>query len=435
MTDSSGVTALKTSISHRCYGLVKVSYGLFAVLFIYCFSDPSWFGLPISVIGLPIILLFLVLAHFILLFLESPRGVRLFSPLFFKGAPPVFYRRWMEIYSDDTENDTTAAVAYGLKRVRLDLVDSLELTLWGSLLLKSVSIQGRSSKAEAARVGAYQSQILARFPLGAASQADQKTLVEVLKKLKPDLVVNQRLQKRLDSKIVRGEEMVKTLGAAFLFYVLLDLGFATSSFLEMQKHYFLSQSLLRTEEVLPEIKGDKARRKRAEQEFARAEEMREGRLPISLVQRALFDHGSAACGVWQARGEALFYLDKKDEAIKSLEKAHKLYPRSLKLMIELARWKLENGDTAGCRSVLARAIKDHEEDLLPCLYMIAADKKDNQGALAIRKKCKEYLNGFDENVFGSEPWWPPGGNRFMSERYYRDDLLFLSRVLLDMELD
>lgn len=434
MTDSSGVTVLKTSISHRCYGLVKVSYGLFAVLFIYCFSDPSWFGLPISVIGLPIILLFLGIAHFILIFLESPGGVRLFAPVF-KGVPPVFYRRWMEVYSGDTENDTTAAVVYGLKRVRLDLIDSLELTLWGSLLLKSVSIQGRLSEAETERVGAYQSQILARFPLGAASQADQKVLVELLKKLKPELDVNQRLQKRLDSKIVKGEELVKTLGAAFLFYVLLDLGFATSSFLEMQKHYYLSQSLLRTEEVLPEVKGEKARRERAEQEFDRAEKMLAGRLPISLVQRALFDHGSAACGVWQARGEALFYLGKKAEAIKSLEKAHKLYPRSLKLMIELARWKLETGDTSGCRSVLTKAIEDHGEDLLPCLYMIAADKKENQGADAIRKQCKEYLSGFDENVFGTEPWWPPGGNRFMSERYYRDDLLYLSKALLDMDLD
>ncbi|MEZ4536177.1 MAG: hypothetical protein R3D26_14470 [Cyanobacteriota/Melainabacteria group bacterium] len=29
----------------------------------------------------------------------------------------------------------------------------------------------------------------------------------------------------------------------------------------------------------------------------------------------------------------------------------------------------------------------------------------------------------------------PGGNRFMSERYYRDDLLYLSKALLDMDLD
>lgn len=103
-------------------------------------------------------------------------------------------------------------------------------------------------------------------------------------------------------------------------------------------------------------------------------------------------------------------------------------------MIELSRWNYELGDIEASREVLTKALEEHSEDLLPCLYMIAADKKDLKSDTEIENLCKSYLDKLDENVFGDEPWWPPGGNRFLSERLYRDDVLFLAKQLLDIKI-
>ena len=130
----------------------------------------------------------------------------------------------------------------------------------------------------------------------------------------------------------------------------------------------------------------------------------------------------------------MWQLEKYDEAIKSLEKAHELYPKSLKLMIELSRWKFVRGDIEGSRKVLKAAMEEHDEALLPCLYAITADKKEPKSDTEIENICKSYLEKLDENVFGAEPWWPPGGNRFLSERLYRDDVIFLGKQLLDIEI-
>lgn len=382
-------------------------------------------------IGLPIILFFLLVSHFFLTFLETRLSARIFSFLF-KGRPPVFYRKWVTLVGTDTDSggnnapDRFSALAYGLKRVQLDSVDRIDLTIWGNLILKSSRLQGDIDPEE----GSYEPDVVAKLPLGAASLVVLKEFIEALKQANPDLEMNKRLTRKLESKIVKGEELIKTLGAAFLLVVLLDLGYSTSHFLEMQKHYYLTSSILQKSAVLKNADKELAAR-----EFERGEEMFRQRIPVSLVQRALFDHGSAAGGVWQARAEALWNLEKRREAVEALTKAHELYPKSLKLMVELARWKYRIGDLKGSRDVLEQALEEHTEDMLPCLYMIAADKKDAKSKDVIRDKLKKYLDDFDEKVFGEEPWWPPGGNRFMSERFYRADLIFLSETLLNMDLN
>lgn len=430
---------LKTSLSHKCYGLVKVSYALFAVFFIYCFSEPGWFSVNLTYVGLPIILVFLLIAHLIQVSLESKISCRIFS-FIFKGRPPVFYLNWVKLVDCDTagseeQSQAKPAFVYGLKRIKLDLIDGIDLSIWGNLLIKSSCYQGSVTEEEQSSLGPYEADVIAKVPVGAASLTSLKEFVEAVRDSNPSLNLNKRLSRKLESKIVKGEELIKTLGAAFLLLVLLDLGYSTSHFLEMQKHYYLSSAVHKRADLMKEFGGGGDRKAFSESEFAQGERLFKERFPISLVQRALFDHGSAAGGVWQARAEALWSLGRRKDAIASLAKAHELYPKSLKLMIELARWKVKSGDLQGSRKVLSMAMEEHGEDLLPCLYMIAADKKDTKSGDVTERSCRSYLKVFDENVFGEEPWWPPGGNRFMSERFYREDLLFLSESLLNMDLD
>lgn len=451
--DSGKTNVVRTCLSHRGYSLVKVSYAMFAVLFVYWFSDSGWFDYNLGLIGLPIIVLIIVLAHFILLLLESYLGVKLFSWIL-KGKPPVFYLKWIELHGctfdtdkSDTANDAKQehsgeqdggleqpAFSYGNKRIKLDVIDELELSIWGNLLIKSYANRGELSTKEIGDKRKYEPDILAKLPLSAVNQVSQNEFIELVKATNPELVTNKRLSKRLESKIVKGEEFVKSLGAVFLSFVLLDLGFATGYFLEMQKHFYLSHALLKNDQYYSEIVASDNRRIKAQEEFSQGELMMKNRTSISLVQRALFDHGSAVGGVYQARAEALWEMNKKDEAMESLSKAHELYPKSLKLMIELARWKFETGDMKGSKEILEKAIEEHKEDMLPCLYMIAADKKSLKSDTDIEKLSRTYLEKLDEEVFGEEPWWPPGGNRFLSERLYRDDVIFLARQLLDLKI-
>lgn len=440
---------IRTSLSHRGYSLVKVSYMLFAVFFIYCFSTADWFSIDLSLFGFPIIILIIGISHFILLAFETNPATKFFKFLF-KGRPVGFYRTWVKLHgvacneSENIETETgddsattnggtyriqseNAAFSYGLKKIRLSVVSELELSIWGNLIIKSNYAQGKADHS-------FEPDVVAKLPLGAVNQADQSQFINVIKEASPAVHLNKRLEKRLDSKIVKGEELVKSLGALFLSFVLLDLGYATGYFLEIEKHYYLSQAIVRRSDFKKDVTDESERLKLAKSELDKADKMMDNRLGISIVQRALFDHGSAVGGIMQARAEALWSLGKPKEAIESLEKAHQLYPKSLKLMIELARWKYIQGDLEGCKAILEKAIKEHDEDLLPCLYVIAADKNLNLDSAEIEKKCNQYVLDLDEIVFGEEPSWPPGGNRFLSERIYRDDVVFLAKLLLGVEI-
>lgn len=335
---------IETCLSHRGYSLVKVSYVLFAFIFVYWFSDSSWFDYDLSLIGFPIIVLIMVLSHFILLLMESKYGTSAYGWIL-KGKPLVFYRKWICLHScnlpikSDTNSDTdnnsshsalphdgSAAFSIGKKRISLMAIDELELSIWGNLLVKSKANFGQLTKAEELSAS-YEPDVLAKLPIGAISQAQINAFVSLVKEYSPNVTLNQRLSKKLDSKIVKGEELVKSFGAIFLCFVLLDLGYSTGYFLEMQKHFFLSQAVLVREDIFESIKGQESRKEKALEEFQAGESLMNNRSSISVVQKALFDHGSAVGGVYQARAEALWQFNKYKEAIKSLEIAHKLYPK------------------------------------------------------------------------------------------------------------
>jgi hypothetical protein len=49
---------------------------------------------------------------------------------------------------------------------------------------------------------------------------------------------------------------------------------------------------------------------------------------------------------------------------------------------------------------------------------------------AVPATYEKYLKVLDEEAFGSEPAWPPGGEKPIMEMWKRDDLTFLADRLL-----
>lgn len=326
----------------------------------------------------------------------------------------------------------TPGFRFGLQRIAFEAIDELSLTLWGNLLVKSKAVSGKSFEEHGDRSSQNIIQVVARLPIAAVDQRELKEFATTVIKYRPEVVLNKRFEKRIDSKMVKGEELVRLLGAAFLCFVLLDLGFSTGFYLEMLKHYHLCQLQARAIEN-KSTKNKNADNEsyllKARSEFERADNMRLQPMWFSLVHKALFEHNSAAGGVWQARAEGQWYMGFRKDAIESIGKAHQYYPQSLKLAIEYARWLAIEGRLAESERVLSFAIEEHEDEFLPRLYMLvlSAQKEDIPGLMNLYRK---YCQDLDTDLFGRQPWWPPGGDRFLSQRWYREDLHFLLDRLL-----
>jgi tetratricopeptide (TPR) repeat protein len=410
---------IKTSLSHRGYSLVKMSYPLFGLAFIDMFSSQSWFGTDIQWLGIPTIIAILVTSHIFLLFLQTDRAARLFY-LFKRGKPPALYLNWLEV--EEAAGET--AVRLGLRRLNLACVDELHLTIWGNLIFKSRSVCGSLLKDGRETIEADD---VFKIPFGVIASRDQKEFVELVQKVRPDVVLGKRLEKRMSARHVKGEDYIQALGAVFLLFVLFDLSFSLFGYLEMLKEYHLAQVSARS--VVPSQTVSVDSMKAASDHFATAESMLQSPPGISLVKRTILNKGFSTGAVYQARAEALWYLGKKEEAIKSLEKALEFYPKSLRMHLELVRWLAQTERLREARKVLADMADEHEDVLLPRLYTLVlfsqAGDKDK-----VKRYYEIYSDQLDLEVFGEEPWWPPGGNRYLNDSWSRDDVHFLLDELL-----
>ncbi len=438
---------IKTSMAHRGYALVKMSYPLWGLLFLNLWFSNGWFETDMTWFGLPSIVAVLLTSHIFLLFLETDRAAWIWR-FFLKGKPPVLYENWLTVVqvepdslpvrqgegppgaaSQAEESDTVyrsmqSAVYLGLKQIDLSCVDELHLTIWGNLVFKSRRICGSLEKNG---VVVNIADDIFKVPLGVISTDQQRDFVELVKSVRPNLVMGERLTKRLSAKMVKGEDLVQSIGALFLAFVLLDLGHSMFSYLEMLKQYHLAQ--VEARQVMPSPDEQKTARQRAEQHLAKAEAMRESNPGISLVKRTVLDKGLATADVFSARAEALWYLDQKEEAIKSLKTALKYLPKSMHLHMELVRFLALSGEEKEARSVLSAFIATHEDALLPRLYMLSILRAGGDEA-NVDHFYEMYSEKMDLDVFGEEPWWPPGGNRFVDDNWYRDDLHFVfDRIL------
>ncbi len=389
-----------TTFTHRCYTLIGATFVVFECFFLTLYASDFWFGQDIAWLGIPTVLLAAGISHLLLRWLESPAGSRFFAPIW-QGRPPVFY--WQLVSGSDS------SLRVGARHILWTAVDELSLTFFGNLQVRSRSICGPE---------APQADLVVKLPLGALSQQSQVELVAEVRARKPGLTTNKRLEKRLAARELKGTAVVQSLGVAFMVLILLDLGQSTYALLEMNKHYYLCQTEARD-----------GRMASARRHLAAGDRLLEHPLPVSWVNTRLLKQGVIASGVHQSRSQALESLGRRDEAVAEARQALACSPDSYRLNLRLARLLAAAGDSRQARAEIRLAIKNHDNSLLPRLYMLAQLAADGEPD-RMRRFYRLYLDDLTDLVFGQEPTWPPGGNRFLHELFYSEDVRFVFDRLL-----
>jgi tetratricopeptide (TPR) repeat protein len=318
-----------------------------------------------------------------------------------KGAPPLVYRKWLK--TDDS------GITFGDRHVVWSAVDELQLTIFGTVMMRSYALCGPASTSP---------DIILKFPLGCCPAAFQVKFLNLVKQKQPSVVFNNRLSKRLLAKDIPGTLVVQSLGVVFMVAVLLDVAQATFHFLEMNKEFYLAQTEARDGNL------DKAKKHLETGDYIRTHG-----LPLSWVNTKLLAEGTVAAGVYESRSEALWRLGRKEEALADAKKALELYPISHKMNLRVARLLAEMGKEHEAQEQIRVAIDNSADMLMPRLYMISllVDEKKRDRAKAM---YKVYMDDLKDLVFGEEPLWPPGGNRFLHEMFYQDDAKFILDRLL-----
>lgn len=387
--------SLPTTLGHRSLVLMGSGFVVFEIFFLTLYGSDFWFGSDLSKWGIVAVIAALISAHFLLSWIESPGGCLFFSPIW-KGRPPLVYRRWISL--------DESGITFGTRHVIWSAVDSLALTFWGNVQVRSRAVCGPHAR---------EADLVLKFPLGAAAAASQKAFIERAKSDHPSASMNDRLCKRLSAREPLGTALVQCLGGAFMLVILFDLGHSTFTFLEMMKEYYLAQTSARDGQL-----------EQAQLHFATGEKILTHPPPLSWVTGKLIKGGAVGAGVQQSRSEALWRLGRKDEAIEAARKAEELAPTHFRFPLRLARLLAESGKAREARQQIHRAIDYRQDSLLPRLYMLAVLKGGANPASAARL-YDLYLQDLIDTVFGQEPLWPPGGNRYLHELIYLDDATFI----------
>ncbi len=431
------VVAIAPALSHQIYALIGFAWPAFGILFFYLLLSNGWFSLGFSIVWLfPVVcLVALLLGHLVALSLESRRMT---SVLYFfrRGMPLLFYRRFALLQTrasgegSETLDRGSPAIIFGARRILLSAVDELHLTFLGMLEIRSYAASGKVFKAAGAEGDAplNKADLLSRVPIGVLGLADQKRLVEIFRQGRPALTVNKRLEDRLNSPIVKGQAMISALGAVVFLYALFDVGYATTTWLEMSKDYYGSQLCMRhpdKAQIFLSAGPGKKEKEVALQLYDRAEQIRTHPCALYWAYRALFANGNSASQLLAIRADTLFWLGNRDQALNVLRDALKLKPTGYVVHLQLARVLAASGKRDEAHQVLDQVLEKHKDILLPRVYNYALVVDDKKAAGELYKK---YLAELDEQVFGEEPGWPPG-ERPLMEMWRRDDLEFLVPLL------
>ncbi|MBP9811147.1 hypothetical protein KBF38_22775, partial [bacterium] len=338
------------SLSHLVYTLIGFAWPVFGLVFLILLCSTEWFAFNV-VQFFPLAVLFaLVVGHSLAVSLESDLATR--AVYFFKnGLPLVFYRRFALVFEPaaasatfaGSTNDLTAcfgqpALLIGRRRVLFEAVDELYLTFLGTLEVRSFSSCGQVfEKIEAAKTEAQETEgekseasaqsavnrpdVLVRIPLSILDLKEQKSLVELFQKHRPGLTINDRLHDRLKSPIVKGQNLIQSLGAALLVFALCDVTFATFTWLEMLKGYYGAQMCMRHPEEAQVFQPGVDPKVRATQLFNQSEQLRLHPSPYSWAYRALFANGNSQAQLLAIKAETLYRMGRKAEAVATLEEA------------------------------------------------------------------------------------------------------------------
>jgi tetratricopeptide (TPR) repeat protein len=394
-------TRIPTSLIHRGFTLIGASFLTFEIGFLILYADKFWFAWDLSPWGLACMLLAIGLSHFGLLGLQTKSAANLLRFLT-KGQAPVVYTTWLWL-GDETQ-PSEAYLRSGARYVLIQAIDRLEQTFFGNLIVGSRAICGTHQTNR---------DTLLKLPSGAISAKERLAVIDRLQVVNPQILINLRLWKSIEVKEPKNAIAVQFLGLAFMACLLLDLGQASFNLLEVLKNYHLCLAQAQVGNL-----------SQAQIKLERADTLMAKRLPFSLVNSKLFDQGTVAANLHGARAEAFFGLGKKKEAIWEANKALELKPDSFRANLRLARFYTANGEPNLAKEQILKAIENHENSFLPRLYMLSLLRQTNRNEAADKMR-QVYLTEFKETVFTDEPQWPPGGNRFLHELFYWNDLEFI----------
>ncbi len=386
---------LQTSIAHQILTLIGFAFVCFEVLFIELYFDNFWFGIDLSMLGIPAILAAVGVAQLVLSSAETEIACRSLS-FVLKGKPLLVYRKWLLL--------TEHGIVFGSKHIRYEAIDELELSWFGNLIVKSRIVCGSDAK---------NPDIVLKFPFAAASFDTQELFLAAVKSKRPTVKLNKKLESGRNPTLQKGSQATQLMTASLMTLLLLDVGFSSFYFLEMLKNLYLAE----TDLLHSSLKDSNAH-------FSRAENLRLHPLPISWVTGKFLKDSTVAAGIWEQRSRVLSLQGKPDEAIENSLKAIKEAPKNLRHRLFLTRLYVDNNKVKEANEQLDKIIEDHKHSLMPRLYILALDKERE----SIEKLNKDYKSQLDvcyADTYEDEPHWPPGGNRFFTELFYSDDLRFV----------
>lgn len=394
------------SLSHQILTLIGITFLLFEILFLTLYFDKFWFSIDLSMLGIIAILVLCFVAHFLLKFFESNQACDLLSFLF-KGKPAIAYRKWIKLADD--------GFVFGIKHIRWDAVDEMELSWFGNLIVKSRLVCGASQK---------KPDVLIKIPFGIADNTTQVRFLDAAAAKRPNLLLNSKL-KKVDATLAKGAQMTQIATAAIMSFVLLDVGYASFYYLELLKNLYLAETTLLASNTAPA----------GLQHYERAENLRTHPLPISWVTSRFLSSSTVAAGLCIQRAKVLWLLGKKEEALQMAEKSFAYSPTSLRHHLYKTRLLVEQGRKEDARAELDKLIEEHKSALLPRLYVLALAKGSGYSASTDNQEYENQLAACYAETFGEEPYWPPGGNRFFTELWFSDDLRFLMDRFLETQPD
>lgn len=422
-------------LSSSIYTIIGFAWPVFGFIFICLLCTPEWFGLKLIWFFPLAVLLCLALGHCLATLFESD-AVTSLCYFFKRGMPLIFYRRFafVEEAEKETAVDPAAAqfkgqpaITFGQRRVLLSAIDELFLTFLGTLEIRSYAASGRLSRKDGA--GAVNKpDVLVKVPLSTIGIEREKELIALFRTYRPDLLVNKRLTTRLSSPVVKGQALIQSFGAVIIVLALIDVSYATFTWLEIVKNYYCAQVAVRHPDDAREHKfltASEEPKAAAERYFAAAEELRTHPSAISWAYRALFANANSQAQLLSIKAETLYRLGHNEEAIDTLQKALELSTTGYKTQLQLARYLADSGRAAEAMEALEKVVKRHKEALLPRVYGEAIEMEKSDAAAGAR--YNEDLSALDEEVFDSEPAWPPGGEKPLMEVWRRDDLTFLAQ--------
>src|ERR1700677_2452604 len=94
--DDVAYLSFSTTFAHRIFLLVATAFLLFELMFLWFYSNRSWFAVDIIPWSVPTALAAMISAHILLGWLETKAGCQATS-FISKGLPVAPYQRWVEV--------------------------------------------------------------------------------------------------------------------------------------------------------------------------------------------------------------------------------------------------------------------------------------------------------------------------------------------------